>query len=355
MERSYEAAAQQMIDRKTKPPGSLGRLEDVARQLCTIQRTLSPSVARKSMVVFAADHGVAAEGVSAFPPSVTAQMVLNFLAGGAAINAFCRTGAIDLAIVDVGVDSEFGEAPGLISRKIRRGTRNFMVEAAMTREEAEQALEVGSRVVNDLLTTSAPQVIGLGEMGIANTTSAAAVIAAITGVPPESVVGRGTGVDDAGLAHKTDVVRAALARHKPDPNDAIDVLQKVGGFEIGAIAGATLAAAAAGSAVMIDGLISTAGALLAWRLSPRVTSALFCGHRSAEQGHKHALDALGVVPLLDLGLRLGEGTGAALAMHLLDAACAFVRDMASFESAGVSDASPSIDSKGGSLPLHQHS
>jgi nicotinate-nucleotide--dimethylbenzimidazole phosphoribosyltransferase len=331
------ARAQHAIDRKTKPPGSLGRLEEIAIQLCAIQQTLTPRVDAKAMLVFAADHGITAEGVSAYPSSVTPQMVANFLAGGAAINAFCRLGNIELTIVDVGVDHDFEHAAGLVCRKVRRGTRNFALGEAMTGDEAELAIGAGIEAVETAIATSSAKAIGLGEMGIGNTTSAAAIVAAITGADAASVVGRGAGLDDEGVAHKIEVVRRAIEHHRPDSSDPLDVLRKVGGYEIGAIAGAVLAAAACRRAVVLDGLISTAGALLAWRMAPGVRNYLFFGHRSVEIGHGAALDVLGGRPLLDLGLRLGEGTGAALAMHLLDAACRFMGEMASFESAGVAD------------------
>ncbi len=331
------AQARHAIDRKTKPPGSLGTLEAIALQLCAIQQTVAPNVDAKAMLVFAADHGITAEGVSAYPSSVTPQMVANFLAGGAAINAFCRLGGIGLTIVDVGVDYDFGDAPGLVTRKVGYGTRNFAAGEAMTEEEAEAAIAAGIETVENAIETTSPQAIGLGEMGIGNTTSAAAVVASITGADPASVVGRGTGLDDEGVARKVGVVRRAIECHRPDPAEPLDVLRKVGGYEIGAIAGAVLAASASRRAIVLDGLISTAGALLASRLAPGVRTYCFFGHRSVEVGHGAALDALGARPLLDLGLRLGEGTGAALAMHLLDAACRFLKEMASFESAGVSD------------------
>lgn len=334
---SISAAAQAGIDGKTKPPGSLGLLESTALRMCRIQNSLQPEPGPRGILVYAADHGVTAAGVSAFPAEVTPQMVLNFLGGGAAINVFCRLGGIAMDVVDVGVDYDFPPGTALIGRKIAKGTRNMAEEPAMSRGEAEAALQAGVDTFADFQARNGVRLLGLGEMGIGNTTAAAAVICALTGIAPREAVGRGTGIDDAGLERKLAVIERALALHRPAAEDPVGVLAAVGGFEIGAMAGAALAAAASGCAVVLDGLISTAAGLLAAALEPKLRGYLFSGHRSVEQGQRAALAALELEPLLDLGLRLGEGTGAALAMHLIEASCAFLKEMASFESAGVSE------------------
>lgn len=329
--------ARHKIDFKTKPQGSLGRLEDVAVRLCQMQDRLDPAVSQASLVVFAGDHGVAREGVSAFPAEVTPQMVHNFLAGGAAINVLCRQQGIRLRVADLGVDADFPDHPDLVKAKVRKGTRNFLREGALTREESVAALKAGIRVFRDHVMADRPDIVAVGEMGIGNSTSASALIAAVSGLPAARVTGRGTGVDDAGLARKVEVIEAALALHRPNPADGIDLLSKVGGLEIAGIAGFVIAAAAARVPTVLDGLISTAGGLVAAVLCPAVKDWLFSGHRSVEIGHTIALEKLGLVPLVDLGLRLGEGTGAALAIHFIDAAARIMGEMASFESAGVTN------------------
>jgi nicotinate-nucleotide--dimethylbenzimidazole phosphoribosyltransferase len=329
--------AQRKIDHKTKPLGSLGRLEEVAVRLCQMQDRLDPVVARSSLVVFAGDHGVAREGVSAFPAEVTPQMVLNFLSGGAAINVLCRQKGIELRVADLGVDADFPDHPRLIKAKVRRGTRSFLKEPALTRDEVIAALEAGGRVFTDHVAMDHPNLVAVGEMGIGNSSAASALIAAACGLPAAQVTGRGTGVDDAGLARKVAVIDAALALHRPDPTDGIDLLAKLGGLEIAGIAGFTIAAARAKVPTVLDGLIATSGGLVAAILCPAVKDWLFSGHRSVEIGQARALEFLGLEPLVDLGLRLGEGTGAALAIHFIDAAARIMCEMASFESAGVSN------------------
>jgi nicotinate-nucleotide--dimethylbenzimidazole phosphoribosyltransferase len=318
---------QARLHRLTKPPGSLGRLEEIALQYGLARGTAELKIERQAIFVFCADHGIAAEGVSAYPAEVTRQMVRNFVAGGAAINVLCRQYGMEARIVDVGVNGP--PEPGAIDRQIARGTRNFLRGPAMSREQAERAIAVGREMAS-----GGYDLVGTGEMGIANTTAAAAVAAALTGRSPEEVVGRGTGIDDARWQHKVEVVREALALHRPDPADALGVLAMVGGFEIGAIAGLILGA----EAVVVDGFIATAGALVAAALEPRVRQKMFFAHRSAEAGHGAALEALGARPLLDLGMRLGEGTGAALAMGLIESAVRLYNEMATFESAGVTSA-----------------
>jgi len=328
-------AARHKIDNKTKPLGALGRLEDLAVQMSLIQQTLAPRGDHKTLFVFAADHGVTEEGVSAYPAEVTAQMVANFLNGGAAINVLCRHHGIDMHIVDMGVAADLPAHPDLIDRKIRKGTRNFALEPAMTRREAIRALEAGMDCFLDAHAHKPIHLLGLGEMGIGNTTAASAIVCAVTGIAPERATGRGTGIDDAGMRHKIEVIRKVLDFHRPAAADGLDILCKVGGFEIAGIAGAALAAASMGVAVILDGVISTAAGLIAYLIQPQIRDYLISGHRSVEAAQAAALEKMGRVPLIDLDLRLGEGTGAALAMDMVDAACRVMREMASFDEAGV--------------------
>lgn len=333
---SLKSAAQAKIDNKTKPLGALGTLEDLALQMALIQRNLSPRIRRKALFVFAADHGVTEEGVSAYPREVTRQMVDNFLSGGAAINVLCRHHGIDLKIVDMGVEGRFAPHPDLIDKKVCPATRNFALEPAMTRAEMFQALAAGMAVFLESHDAAPIDIVGLGEMGIGNTTAASAIISTICGIEPSRATGRGTGVDDQGLSHKTEVIERVLAFHLPDPKDGMDILQKIGGFEIAGIAGAALAAASKGCAVVLDGVISTAAGLLAGLICPDIRGYLISGHRSVEVAQKAALDHLGLESVIDFSMRLGEGTGAALTMDTAEAACRIMCEMASFEDAGVS-------------------
>jgi nicotinate-nucleotide--dimethylbenzimidazole phosphoribosyltransferase len=331
------AAARARQDSLTKPRGSLGALEDVSVQLAGLSGTCPPPLPEPAVVaVFAADHGVHAQGVTPWPKEVTTQMVANFLAGGAVINAIAAQAGADVVIVDVGVDADLDAVPGLLARKVRRGTRDMSVEVAMTREEALAAVEVGITVARELVDGGARCLL-TGDMGIANTTASAALIAAFTGVTAAEVTGRGTGIDDAMLAHKVEVVERALARHNPDRDDPLAVLGAVGGLEHAAIAGFLLGAAAMHTPVVLDGVIACAAALVAAALAPDATSAMIAGHRSAEPGAAHALRALGLRPLVDLELRLGEGSGAALSLGLVQSAARILRDVATFDSAGVTD------------------
>ncbi len=334
---SLKDKARNKMDMKSKPPGSLGRIEELAVQMCLIQNTLSPEATKKGHLVFAADHGVCVEGVSAFPAEVTSQMVLNFLSGGAAINVLCRVNRIELAIVDMGVNYDFENVAGLIRKSVRKGTRNFAIEAAMTEKEALQALQYGGDAYGELKKKmgSEMQVLGVGEMGIGNTTAAAAIISAVSGCSADKVTGRGTGVDDEGFKRKIQVIDTAVNLHKLDKKNGVDILCKVGGFEIAGMAGAALAAAADGTAVVLDGVISTAAGIIAWLINPAIRYYLISAHKSIEPGQMVALDCMGITPLLDLDMRLGEGTGVALAMNLIESACAIMCDMASFEEAGV--------------------
>jgi len=329
--------AQARQNRLTKPPGSLGRLEEISIQLAGMKADPTPKVSQKALIVMAADHGVALEGVSAFPVEVTKQMVLNFLHGGAAINVLARQAGAATHIVDIGVASDFDPSlPGLWRRKIAHGTRNMAKEPAMTRVQAEQALACGMEVLAEIAEKGL-DVIATGDMGIGNTTSSAAIVAVMAGLPVDKVTGRGTGLDDAGLLRKIQVIQQAIAVNQPDPNDPMDVLCKVGGLEIAGLAGVMIAAAARRIPVAVDGFISTAAAMIGVGLVPDVRHYLFGAHRSVEIGHQVMHRYLGLTPLLNLNLRLGEGTGAVLAFHLLEAACRLLREMATFDEAGVSD------------------
>ena len=321
----------------TKPPGSLGRLEEIANRMAAIQATLVPSVDHPRIVLFAADHGVCAEGVNPYPQAVTAQMVANFLRGGAAINALARVAGAELEIVDAGVAYPIPEAAGLIRRAVAPGTKNFCVEPAMTREQGGAALALGIEMAASAAAAGCT-LLGMGEMGIGNTTAAAALAAALIGCPPSSVVGRGTGADDAVLARKRSAVERALALHCAHIAEPLDLVARLGGFEIAAMCGLCLGAAADRVAVLVDGFIATAAAALATRFHPAVRDYLFCAHRSTEPGHAPLLDMIGHAPLLDLEMRLGEGSGAALAVPVVRAAVEAFTRMATFHSAGVAEA-----------------
>jgi nicotinate-nucleotide--dimethylbenzimidazole phosphoribosyltransferase len=334
LDRSSESAAQERLDSLTKPLGSLGKLEDLARRIAVIQGKVPARLGRKLLFVFAADHGITQEGVSAYPKEVTAQITLNFLNGGAAINVLARHYGIDTEVVDVGVDYEFGERCGLRNCKVRRGTANFVRGAAMSRAEAERCVELGIRLAQEAAAKNV-FVLGAGDMGIGNTSSAAAILCALTGAAPSAVVGRGTGIDDVTLAKKIAVIETALALNRPDAKDPLDVLARVGGLEIGAITGVILGAAAFRLPMVLDGFIAGAAALLAQRFSARVRDFLFASHLSAEKGHRLMLEELELAPVLDLQLRLGEGTGACLLISLMEAAAKIMGEMATFESAGV--------------------
>jgi len=330
-------AATKKIDFKTKPLGALGKIEQLAVQLSVIQNSLNPAVDKKQMFVFAGDHGVCEEGVSAFPSSVTEQMVLNFLSGGAAINVFCKQYGIDLAVVDMGVKADFDDHPLLIKQKVRKGSGNFAIERAMTREETMQAIENGAGTFLKMESAKGCDLVGMGEMGIGNTTAASAIISCATGLPVADVCGRGTGIDDKGLERKIEVIEKALAFHRPNPEDGLEILSKVGGLEIGGMCGAILAAASTKTCIVLDGLISTAAGLIAFLLCPEIKGYLISGHSSVEIGQRAALNMMGRTPVIDLDFRLGEGTGAAVTMNLVELACRVMREMASFEEAGVDE------------------
>jgi nicotinate-nucleotide--dimethylbenzimidazole phosphoribosyltransferase len=334
---SWRDCARRRIATLTMPPWALGRLLDLAVDLAGMTQSLSPAVARRAVVVMAGDHGVTAEGVSAYPPEVTAEMVRNFVRGGAAINVLARQADARVLVVDVGVTGDLSSLANSEMVRLRRiapGTGNMAVGPAMSREQAIRAVEIGLETGEDLAETT--DLYATGEMGIGNTTPSSAIISTLCQVDPDQVTGRGTGVDETTRLHKAQVIRRAIALNRPDPADPLDVLAKVGGFEIGAIAGLILTAAANRRPVLIDGFISTAGAMLAQRLCPASADYIIAAHRSAEPGHDAALEQLGKMPLLDLDMRLGEGTGAVLAMHLVEAAVGILTDMATFDEAGVS-------------------
>ncbi len=325
-------AIQHKINMKTKPLGALGLLEKTAHQLAMIQGTSAITINQPTMLIFAGDHGVSEEKVSLTSSDVTRQMVLNFLAGGAAINCFCRANGMELKVIDAGIKTPIND-DRLIIQRIGAGTRNLAKEAAMTEEEVLLALEYGRRLAKQLAADGS-NLLAFGEMGIGNTTPASCIMAALMNKTAKECVGRGTGISDAQLAHKINITEAAITRIE-NKNDPINVLQEVGGFEIAQITGAMLGAAEAGICVLVDGFITTASALLAAKMAPASRDYMLFAHCSGEQGHKAMLEALNATPLLQLGLRLGEGTGAAVALPLLRSAAEFYNNMASFESAGV--------------------
>jgi nicotinate-nucleotide--dimethylbenzimidazole phosphoribosyltransferase len=334
LDRSFEVEVQQRLDSLTKPQRSLGKLEDLARRVAVIQGKVPPRLGRKMLFVFAADHGITAEGVSAYPKDVTAQMTYNFLRGGAAINVLARHYGVEVEVIDVGVDYEFANPAGLRNCKVRRGTDNFSRGPAMSRAEAVQSIEAGIRLVEEVALENL-FLLGAGEMGIGNTSSAAAMLCAFSGAAPRDVVGRGTGIDDPTWRRKVSAIERGLEINRPDPKEPLDVLTKVGGLEIGAMTGVILSAAAFHIPMVLDGFISGAAALLAQRLCPPIQDFLFASHLSPETGHKFMLEQLNLVPVLDLEMRLGEGTGACVLMGLAEAAARLLAEMATFESAGV--------------------
>ena len=327
--------ARAYIDTLTKPQGSLGRLEELAVQLAEITGEDFPLVTPPGVIIFAADHGVVKEGVSAFPQEVTAQMVMNFVNGGAAINVFSRQIGAMLEVVDVGVAADIA-ADGIVHKKVRYGTGNFCTLDAMTREEAKQALHIGYERGEAMIHRGAKCLI-LGEMGIGNTTASSAIVAVLSGKAVADLVGRGTGISQETIAHKQKVIQRAIEARKPDRNDPIGILAKVGGLEIAAITGAILAAATHRVPILIDGFICTTAALLAKEMCPDAVDYMVVGHRSAEIGHEAAVHLLGKKPILDLGFRLGEASGAAVAFPILQSASLMLKEMATFDSAGVSN------------------
>jgi nicotinate-nucleotide--dimethylbenzimidazole phosphoribosyltransferase len=329
--------AQARQDNLTKPQGSLGLLEELSVKVAGIQGTARPKIRDKVIVTMAGDHGVAAEGVSLYPQEVTAQMVYNFLRGGAGINVLGRHVGARVVVVDMGVATDLEPHPELLAKKVAYGTKNMARGPAMSREEAIQAIETGIEIVESELSRGI-DIVGTGDMGIGNTTPSSAIVAALTGAPVADVTGRGTGIDDEQLAYKVETIERALAVNRPDPADTLGVLAKVGGLEIGGIAGVVLGAAAHRLPVVIDGFISGAGALIAAELAPQVKDYLVAAHLSVELGHRLVLERLGLTPLLNLNMRLGEGTGAALGISLVEAAVKVLNEMATFADAGVSEA-----------------
>ena len=332
--------ARERQNQLTKPQGSLGRLEELSIQLAGITGKNIPSIKDKAIIIMAADHGVVAEGVSVYPQEVTPQMVLNFLYGGAAINALARHISARVVVVDMGVANEIstskgGITPPLLRRRVASGTMNLAQGPAMTREQAEESIQSGIEIVSGEISRGA-DIIGTGDMGIGNTTPSAAIACALMNTPPEKIAGRGTGLDDQGLQRKISAIERGLKVNQPNPKDGIDVLSKVGGFEIGGLVGVMLGAASSYVPVMVDGFISTAAAMLAVTIEPTCKAYLIFAHRSKENGHALMLDWLGVKPLLDLDMRLGEGTGAALGISMAEAACKILGEMATFGEARVS-------------------
>lgn len=341
--------ARKHTSRLVMPLRALGELHVIGERICGIRRTLEPSVKNKAVLVMAGDHGVTAKGVSAYPQEVTGEMVRTFVRGGAGINVLARQAGVRVLVVDTGIIADVSDLTAeitagatqlqgedlLIVKKIAKGTRDFTVGPAMTREQAERSVMAGYELAADLFEQGV-DLLGTGDMGIGNTSPSSAIGAAVTGHPVERMTGRGTGIDDKGFARKCEVIQNGIDINKPDPKDALGVLSKVGGFEIGGIAGAIFAAARFQRPVVVDGLISTAGALLAYVMCPAVADYMFAGHRSVEQGHQLMLEHMGLRPILDLGMRLGEGTGATLAMHIIEAGVRVFREVLTFEQAGVS-------------------
>ena len=333
---ALKPALLQKINAKTKTLGALGRLEEIALQIGLIQHTLSPQLTKPTMLVFAGDHGIANSGVSPYPQAVTAQMVLNFSGGGAAINVFAHQNGFQLRVIDAGVNHVFEPNEQLIDAKIAMGTANFLSQPAMTLNQCEQALTHGTTLAKQEVAAGS-NVLSFGEMGIGNTSSASCLMSVLCELPIEDCVGRGTGLDDKGLKIKTELLQQAITKHKLSTDDAMQALVTFGGFEIAMMVGAMLVAAEQKAVLLIDGFIATAALLVAAKLQPNIVDYCVFAHCSNENAHRKMLDFLGAKPLLDLGLRLGEGTGAVLAYPLIQAAVNFLNEMASFESAGISD------------------
>jgi nicotinate-nucleotide--dimethylbenzimidazole phosphoribosyltransferase len=333
---SWSQKAQAKLDDLTKPQGSLGRLEELAKQIVSIKCDINPKIGKKAIIVMAADHGVVDEGVSAYPKEVTTQMVYNFLSGGAAINVLARHIEADVFVVDIGVAADFKENSSLIQKKIDYGTKNMAKGAAMTKEQAIKSLEAGIEVAKNMI-EKGYDILATGDMGIGNTTASSAVASVICKTDVGDVTGLGTGIDKKGLENKINIIKKAISLNNPDACDGIDVLSKVGGFEIGGIAGIILGCAACKVPVVIDGFISGAGALIAYTIAPDSVNYMIPSHSSVERGHKIILDKLGIKALLDFDMRLGEGTGAALGISIVEASVKILNEMATFSRAGVSE------------------
>lgn len=335
LERQLLHLAEERLNNLTKPIGSLGRLEEFAKRYVAQRNERFPEIKKKVVFVFAGDHGVVEERISAYPKDVTYQMVYNFLNGGAAINVFSRFARCDCIVVDVAVDYDFEEKEGLLVRKVMRGTRNFTKGPAMEKGEAKRCIEIGRNLAHEYAEKNYDLFL-TGDMGIGNTTPSSAIIAVLSNKPAREVAGRGTGIDDRTLERKIEIIEMGIKRNNPDSNDPIDVLSKIGGAEIGAIAGFIIGASEKRIPVVLDGIISCAGALIAYKIEPRVRDFLFAGHRSEEKGQWAVLDELGLKPILELNMRLGEGTGAVLASLIIEAGLRAYREMATFEEASVS-------------------
>ena len=333
----HQAALQRLAD-QARPQGSLGILEPLSARLAAITGTLDVHFSNKIIVTCAGDHGVVEEGVSLFPQEVTPQMVYNFVQGGASVSVLARNAGGSVRVADLGVNHDFPSDLPIFHKKIGKGTANFTTAPAMSREQAICSLEAGIEIVHQLVDEEGLDLLGTGDMGIGNTTPSSAIIAAFSGLPVETVTGRGTGIDNAMLANKVRVIKKALALHRPDTKNALDVLAKVGGFEIGGLAGLVIGAASRGIPVICDGLISTAGALIACELAPAAKAYLFASHNSVEIGHRCMLERMGLTPLLNLDFRLGEGTGAAVAMHLMGAATRVLAEIKTFAEVGIQNA-----------------
>ncbi len=336
-DKNWEQKAWERLRSQIRPRGSLGQLEVIAAKLAAIRKSIDIPLEKKLIFTMAGDHGVAEEGVSAYPQEVTAQMVFSFLQGWASINVLAAHGNIDVRVVDMGVASDLPEDWKVVRRKIRKGTANFTKGPAMSREEAEKGIIAGAELVLDAVNNEGYQLIGTGDMGIANTTPSAAILAVFSGRNIEEITGRGTGIDDSTFQKKVETIKKGIEINKPDPSDPLDVLSKVGGCEIAGLAGAVLGAAAARVPVVCDGFIATAGALIAVKLVPAARDYLFISHRSQEKGHSAMVELMEMRPILDLDMRLGEGTGAALAMPIVEACAKVLRDIKTFEEAGVTD------------------
>ncbi|MCE5329825.1 nicotinate-nucleotide--dimethylbenzimidazole phosphoribosyltransferase [bacterium] len=334
-EKKYYELAQEKLDNLTKPLGSLGRLEELARQIAGITGNLKPVLDKKYIFTMAADHGVVDEGISAYPREVTSQMVYNFLNGGAGINVLSKHIGAEVVVIDMGVAVDLEKNPSLISKKIGYGTKNMAKEPAMTREEAASSIIAGIDIVEQYVKKGA-NIIGTGDMGIGNTTSSSAIISVAAGVDASTVTGYGTGLDDKGLANKIKVIKKAVNLNKPDPDDGLDILSKIGGFEIGGIAGLIIGAAYMKIPVVIDGFISGAGAIIAEKICPASKEYMIASHQSVEKGHRIMMEKLGLKPLFNFDMRLGEGTGAALGISLAEASVKILNEMATFSEAGVS-------------------
>jgi len=337
-DKSFYNKAMERLSQQARPEGSLGILEPLSARLAGIAKTIDVKLKKKIIVTCAGDHGIVDEGVSLFPQEVTAQMVYNFVNGGASISVLAKHAGAEVRVADIGVNHDFDEKLPIFHYKVRKGTSNFAVEPAMTKKEAVQSVRAGIDIVKHLVDKESVDMIGTGDMGIGNTTPSTAIIAAFSGIDVEKLAGRGTGIDDSALKNKINIIEKSLIKHKPDPKDPIDILSKVGGFEIGALCGLVLGAAQYSIPVVCDGLISTAGALLACELAPYAKSYLFASHCSVEKGHQFMLQSLGLKPLLDLDFRLGEGTGAALAIEIIDAATRVLADIKTFEETGINNA-----------------